>query len=192
MLKEFSKEIDWSFKTNSVFEVPSLKDFPFFRTKSIDHAYNVFKGKYNDIPLRLMDLEFFEGEFIARENHKHTIMLIETPWEMPKFRLDKEGVMDRIAGMAGFQDINIDGHEDFSHRFLLRGEDEKAIIKFFSDDLILFFESHPYYHIESNGKSLIIFKGQRVSTIREVKALASFGKSLTDELLKLVDQPSVK
>ena len=64
----------------------------------------------------------------------------------------------------------------------MRGEDEEAIRQFFTDRLILFFESHPYYHIESNGEAILIMKGQRLASISEVKALAVFGKELTHEL----------
>ena len=122
-----------------------------------------------------MDVEFFEGELIARESHKHTLLIIELNKTIPQFRLDKERIFHRIAGLAGFQDIDIYGHEDFSHRFLLRGNDEVAIRNFFTDRLILFFESHPYYHVESNGEAILILKGQRLASISEVKALAIYG-----------------
>lgn len=184
LLKEFSKEIKWKFKSNSVFETPVLESFPFFRAKTIDHAYNLFIGKHNEVQFELFDVEFFEGELIARENHKLTMLIIQLEKSIPEFRLDKERIFDRIAGLAGFRDINIEGHEDFSHRFLLRGNDEEAIRRFFTDELILFFESHPYYHIESNGQSILIVKGQRLASISEVKALAVFGKNLTHEIAK--------
>jgi hypothetical protein len=191
LLKEFSKEIGWKFKSNSVFETPVLESFPFFRAKTIDHAYNLFNGRHRGASFELFDVEFYEGELIARENHKLTMLIIQADKTIPKFRLDKERIFDRIAGLAGFKDINIDGHEDFSHRFLLRGEDEDAIRDFFSDRLILFFESHPYYHVESNGNAILILKGQRVASISEVKALAKFGKDLTEELIVSLEPISI-
>lgn len=181
-LKLFAKEIGWTFKTNSLFKVPKLEAFPFFRTRTIDHAYNIFKGEHNGIKLSLMDVEFFEGEFIAKEVFKHTVLLISPPFSIPKFRLDKERLLDRLAGLAGFEDHNIEGYEDFSRRFKLQGKDIEGIKNFFSHDIILFFESHPYYHLESDGKNILIFKGLRPSTISEIKALACYGKELIDEM----------
>lgn len=186
-LKNFSKEIGWSFRTNSIFETPVLENFPLFNAKTIDYAYNIFKGSHKEVELELMDIAFYEGELIARETHKHTIFLLTPNRPIPLFRLDKERIFDRIAGLAGFQDINIKGHEDFSRRFLLKGENQEEIKQFFSDELVLFFESHPYYHLESNGKRILILKGQRIATISEVKALASFGKALIDQLQKTVN-----
>jgi MFS superfamily sulfate permease-like transporter len=181
-LKEFSKDIDWNFKTNSVFEMPILETFPFFRAKIVDHVYNIFKGNYKGHDVNLMDIEFYEGEFVAREKHKLTVFLLKINYEIPAFRMDKERIFDRLAGMAGFQDINIDEHRDFSRRFMLKGQDEESIKAFLTDELVLFFESHPYYHLESNGDSILILKGQRLATISEVKAIASYGKGLIDEL----------
>ncbi|MEQ8909895.1 MAG: SulP family inorganic anion transporter [Vicingaceae bacterium] len=185
MLKEFAKEIDWNFRTNSVFDVPDLKAFPFFATKEIDHAYNMFKGEYQNRRLKLMDVEFYEGELVSREKHKQTVMLFELKQEFPAFRLDKERVLDRLADIAGFHDINFENHKDFSRRFTLRGDDEQQIRAFFNDDLILFFESNPYYHLECNGKSILIVKGLRLATISEVKALANYGKGLMDIMDKM-------
>jgi len=181
-LKDFAKEIEWKFKTNSIFEVPELENFPFFKAKMIDHAYNIFHGFSSVIDFKVMDLEFYEGEFIAQERHKKTLLLVDPKIDLPKFRLDKERIFDKIAALAWFQEINIEGHEDFSKRFSLKGEDEDGIKKFFTNELILFLESHPYYHIESNGEKLLIFKSLRVATISEIKALVSYGKELVNHL----------
>lgn len=182
-LKEFAKEINWKFKTNSIFKAPRLENFPFFERKTIDHAYNVFSGNFEDVELKVMDVEFYEGELYARESHKLTVLTFSLPYEIPTFRLDKERIFDRIAGLAGFQDINIPGHEDFSKRFLLKGTNEEEIIEFFSNRLVLFFESHPYFHLECDGSSILIFKSQRLATISEVKALSAYGRQLITELM---------
>ena len=183
-LKEFSKEVSWRFKTNSVIELPMLEGFPFFKRKTIDHAYNVFRGEYRGVKMKLMDVEFYEGEFIAKEVHKHTVLILSPPFPIPRFRLDKERIFDRIAGMAGFEDIDIEGHVDFSRRFKLKGKNVKKIKAFFSNEIVLFFESHPYYHLESDGKNILILKGNRILSISEVKALAMYGKELIKKMLK--------
>lgn len=181
-LKKFAKEIKWDFKPNSVYEVPELEEFPLFKTKSIDHIYNTFSGRMDGIKFRLFDAEYYEGEFIAKEVFRTSMLLIKLEKDIPEFTLDKEGFFHRVAELAGFSDINIKGHDDFSHRFLLQGDDKDAIIKFFNDELVLFFESNPYYHIQSDGKSMLIFKKERLASISEVKALLSFGKRLARQI----------
>ena len=90
------------------------------------------------------------------------------------------------AFIAGFKDIAIDNHPDFNRRFYLRGEDEDAIRELFTDELVLFLESNPYYHVESNGHSLMILKKERLLGVQEIKRMIYFGQHL-NELL----QPAV-
>ena len=106
------------------------------------------------------------------------------PNEIPVFTLDKEGLLDFIYGLAGFKDIDLENHADFNKRFYLSGENSEEIKTLFTDELILFLESNPYYHIESNGSSLLILKKERLLSVKEIKAMLYFGK----QLCKLVQQ----
>ena len=127
---------------------------------------------------KLFDVEFTEGEFIAKEVVKTTVMHINLDLEIPIFTLDKEGLLDFKYGLAGFKDITLDDHLDFNKRFYLSGEDIGAIKYLFTHELILFLESHPYYHIESNGSALLILKKERLLSVQEIKAMLYFGKQL--------------
>ncbi|WP_299246944.1 hypothetical protein [uncultured Aquimarina sp.] len=65
----------------------------------------------------------------------------------------------------------IEDHPNLSKRFFLLGEHIEKIKLFFTDELMLFFESNPYYHIESNGNELLLMRKERVASVKEVKAL---------------------
>ncbi|WP_296383424.1 SulP family inorganic anion transporter [Winogradskyella sp.] len=157
-------------------ETHFLDKFHFFRTKSIHHIYNKLSTK-NDI-LAIFDIEFSEGEFIAKETVRTTMLHITLGKKIPKFTLDREGFLEKVYAFAGFKDIPIQEHSDFNKRFYLLGEDDIAITAFFNDDIIHFFESNPYYHIESNGNSLLVFSKERLASTKEIKALFDFGKRL--------------
>ena len=47
-----------------------------------------------------------------------------------------------------------------------------------------FFESNPYYHIESKGDAILIFGKERLASITEIKAIFDFGKRLKDTISK--------
>ena len=49
---------------------------------------------------------------------------------------------------------------------------------FFTDELILFFESNKQYHIEASENGLLIIGNERFSSVKEMKALAYFGIGL--------------
>ncbi|SDR73501.1 Sulfate permease, MFS superfamily [Formosa sp. Hel1_31_208] len=153
-----------------------LNEFLYFKTKQINHIYNELTDDTNHF--NLFDIEFSEGEFIAKEVIRASMLHIKLNAFIPVFSLDRESLIDKVYAIAGFSDINFDKHQDFSKRFHLVGENIDDIKTFFNDELIHFFESNPYYHIESNGNSLLIFSRQRLASTKEIKALLDFGKRL--------------
>lgn len=103
---------------------------------------------------------------------------------IPEFTLDREGFMERLYSIAGYNDIPIDNHSDFSKRFYLLGEEPQMVQNYFNDDLVIFFESNPYYHVESDGVSLLVFRAQRTAGIKEIKNLIAFGNRLRSVVFK--------
>ena len=180
LLKSMAKEYKWSYTPNRSNKTKFLNKFIFFRTRKVPFFYN---SLYDEtITFHLFDIEFSEGEFIAREVVKTTILHIKLKRPIPVFTLDKEGLLDFIYGMAGFKDIQLENHPDFNKRFFLSGEDQDAIQNLFSNELILFLESNPYYHIETNGDSILILKKERLLSVKEIKAMIYFGKQLNQLL----------
>lgn len=153
-----------------------LDKFLFFRTKQINHIYNQLSNRSNSITL--FDIEFSEGEFIAKEVVRTTMLYIKLDKNIPEFTLDREGFLEKVYAFAGFRDIQITNNSDFSKHFHLLGEDEEAIKSFFDNEITHFFESNPYYHIESNGSAILVFEKERMASIKEIKAIFDFGKRL--------------
>jgi hypothetical protein len=46
----------------------------------------------------------------------------------------------------------------------------------------LFFESNKQYHIEANKNGLLIIGHERLSSVKEIKALAYFGMGLQKQI----------
>ena len=159
-------------------EVAFLNNFSFFNTKNIHHIYNRLSDENSSISL--FDIEFSEGEFIAKEVVRKTMLHMDLKFTIPEFTLDKEGFLEKVSAFAGYKDIHIENHNDFSKRFYLLGDNEAGIAKLFDDKVTRFFESNPYYHVESNGSALLIFGKTRLASVKEIKALYDFGKRLKD------------
>jgi len=160
-------------KSNAEF----LKEFIYFKTKKIEHIFNELKEKNKQY--QSFDITFSEGEFIAKEVVRTTMLYIKVSKKIPAFTLDKEGLMERFYALAGYEDIDFDGHTDFSNRFYLRGENPEEIRAFFTSELIRFFESNPYYHVESNKEGVLICNKERIASIKEIKGLLDFGIRLS-------------
>lgn len=183
-LQSIATDYTWQYDPKKNTDVACFHDFVFFKTKNINYINNAI---YDDSKVfRVSDVVFSEGEFIARTLVRATILTINFEKEIPKFTLDKEGLLEFVYKFAGFKDILIEGHPDFSKRFFLLGESPEKIRDFFTDDLVLFFESNPYFHIECNGSSLMLMQKERLSSIKEIKALLDYGcrleKIITGEL----------
>lgn len=176
LLKTLAKEYEWSYIPNKSTKTKFLNKFILFRAKKVPYFYNSFYDRTKTF--HLCDVEFSEGELIAKEVAKTTVLCMKLDKPVPVFTLDKEGLLDFIYGVAGFKDIQIENHPDFNKRFFLSGEDPLEIQRFFSDSLILFLESNPYYHIETNGDSILILKKERLLSVKEIKAMLYFGKQL--------------
>jgi len=184
-LKTTAKDFRWAYTPKKNVNTEMLRNFVFFRTKEIQHLYNKLQDK--EKRFYVFDVEFTEGAFIAREVVKTTAMHIQLNDKIPVFTLDKEGLLQMLYNLAGFKDIQIQDHADFNKRFYLSGENQQAIRSMFTDELILFFESNPYYHVESNGSSFLILKKERLLSVQEIKAMIYFGQ----QLYRLVQLKSV-
>lgn len=183
LLEELASDYTLEYHPEKNDNVEDLYKFLYFQTKHIQHSYNEFKDSRD--MLHLFDIIYSEGEFIAKETIRSTMITIDLPIPIPTFTVDKEGFLEKFSAIAGWKDINIDGHSDFSNRFYLVGENVTAIKEFFSDTLIHFLESNPYYHIESKGNQVLIFSKERLSTIKEIKALLDYSKRLEKVLLNV-------
>ncbi|WP_052143684.1 SulP family inorganic anion transporter [Wocania ichthyoenteri] len=176
-----AKDYNFNYSSKKEKEVSFLNNFRFFSTKHINHIYN--KLSHKDDAICLFDIEFSEGEFIAKEVIRSTMLHIELNHNIPEFTLDREGFLEKVSAFAGFKDIDIENHDDFSDRFYLQGDNEMEISKFFNDDVTHFFESNPYYHVESKGNTLLIFGKERLASLKEIKALFDFGKRLKEVIV---------
>ena len=179
-LQKLATVLGWKYVSEFILEASFLERFLFFKTKTIHYRYNTLEN--DEGTFRLFDLYYSEGVFIMKEDLKGTFLLLTAPSPLPVFVLDKEDIRATIYQFKGFKDINFKNHPDFSKRFFLSGDDPRAIRKWFTPELIFFFESHPQYHIESNGKALLIKGKDRLASIQEVKNMFAFA----DEMMRLL------
>lgn len=174
LIENISKKMQWQYDAFSDFKMDVLQNFGYFKTRRIQKLSNVLSNN----SCTIFDVHFSEGELFAKQIIKTTMMHIHPKKSIPDFTLDKEGLFEHILHFVGFADIDLENHPDFSKRFYLSGKDEIKIKEFFTDELILFFESNKQYHISANKNGLLIFGNERLASVKEIKALAYFGIGL--------------
>ncbi len=176
VLSKLSQDYNYEYHPNRLNKAAFLESFIFFRSKKVNYIHNLIISK--DQPITAFDINFTEGEFIAKEVVNTTMVHIDLQRILPEFTLDKDGFLRRLYGVAGFSNINISSPGDFSKRFYLLGAQPDDVKNFFSKTIVHFFESNPYFHIESNGKSLLIFGKERSASVQEITNLIGFSSRL--------------
>ncbi len=181
-LEALSKKLKWSYRPELSSDPQSLEKFEYFKSKQINYQYNVMVDATERFSL--FDLSYSEGAFIAKEDLKSSFLMIKLDQQVPQFILDKEYLLASLYEPLGYKDIDFIDAPDFSRRFFLSGKNRSEIRKWFSPELIFFFESHSYFHIETN-KNILLIKGKnRLSSIDEIKKMLAFGTELTHILKK--------
>ena len=173
-IETISKEMRWKYDAFSEQEMKELPTFGYFKNRRLNKVSNVLSNE----DCTIFDIQFSEGEMIAKQVIKATMLHIHTKKDIPFFTLDKEGIFEYLLDFAGYKDIDIDNHPDFSKRFYLSGKNQEKIRTFFTDELVLFLESNKQYHIEASENGLLIIGNERFSSVKEMKALAYFGVGL--------------
>jgi hypothetical protein len=103
-------------------------------------------------------------------------LIIKKAADIPVFTIEKEGFFEKVQDMVDHQDIDFKEHPDFSDKFVLKGPDESRIRDFFHRGLIKKIEENPHFHIESNGKDIIIYNFDDDSDNESVSQLIRMGK----------------
>jgi hypothetical protein len=67
----------------------------------------------------------------------------------PRFSVWPESWPEKIEGKLGFQDIDFDQHPEFSSKFVLRGDDETAVRRFFTTKILDMFAAQPGISVDA-------------------------------------------
>ena len=179
----------WSFERDVDWNTSYFRNFHFFDSRPIEMKNNSLQGvdMQSKAKWEIADIVFDEGAMLALEVYQTTVQVVRLPTQIPKFIIDKEGFFDKIFNRVrvlsgASRDINFKKNPVFSSKFLLSGEDEKAIRKFFTDDLLTFLSENEVHHIESNGEALMIFKYIHIARTDEVQNMLTFAQNLLSHM----------
>ncbi len=187
-LQTLAQQNNYSFNILPDQDSQDLNKFKFFELRPIERKSNALSGKFeiSENSWEIADVVFNEGASFTSEIFYSTLMTIKLNNEIPKFMMEKEGfvekLFDRVMAFTGYKDINFKMYTKFSSQFLLMGDNEALIRAFFTPQLISFFEEESIFHVECNGKALLVFSKIKLARTDETQKLLSFGESLIEEL----------
>jgi hypothetical protein len=162
-LKLLAESLNFTFSQkgdDSMLEM--LGRFHLFSQGHSRRVSNVFSGRFNDIPVTVMDYRYTTGGGKSSHTWQQTVLAFESDkLLLPCFVLRPENLFDKIGSVFGKKDINFETAPVFSKRYLLRGEDEESIRKLFKEWVLQYYEQNPGISTEGDGKMLIYYRSSR-------------------------------
>jgi MFS superfamily sulfate permease-like transporter len=183
-LKRMTYSKGWELDVNINWKVEKLRSFHFFQNKQLLFQTNIIKGNLNTLPFIISDVSYTEGILEGGIDHRTTFLRYPLREPIPVFVLERELVIDRVIHTADSKDIVFRNFRHFSNHFHLYGPDEKGIREFFSKEMILFFETHSVYHIESSGNSILVFPKEKLVKATQIEIMVAFVQELLEKISK--------
>ena len=141
-----------------------ISDFALFNSGRSRKNTKVISGETDEVRIAIFDYQYTTGSGKNSHTHHQSVVALQSSkLMMPRFRMRPEGMFDKLGSLVGANDIDFDSHPNFSRMFVLKGDDEEAIRKFFTNDLLNFFEDYTGYSVEGRDGALILYRpGKRI------------------------------
>jgi hypothetical protein len=143
-----------------------LQRFSLFSRGRNHQMKNAMKSRKDSANLTIFDYTYVVGGGKSTQYHFHTVLVMESDsLRLPVFTLRPEGLLDRIGGALGSQDIDFDDHPEFSKLFVLKGNDkgsnEEAIRSVFDRKVIEAFAGRKGVTVAGIPGMMVYMKGGR-------------------------------
>lgn len=80
----------------------------------------------------------------------------------PRFALGPKNFLDKIGGLRGLQEINIDGFPVFLKEYTLNGPEKAAVLAFFNPRVVNYFEQNLDWCVQACDDRILVFKKETV------------------------------
>jgi hypothetical protein len=146
---------------------------------------NVMRGISNDLEVKIFDFGYVRSEYDGQRSMQTVICFRSPQLDLPAFCLRPKNVLHQIAKLFGFQDLVIAGRAQFSKTYLLRGQDQAAVRKLFTDDVVAYYERSTSLFTEGDGNQLLFYRWAKRVDADQIRFFVQEGF----EVLSLFWQP---
>lgn len=140
-----------------------LQQFRLFNRGHSRRMKNVMTAVTEHTTLTIFDYQYTTGGGKNSHTHSRTLVALESAaFQFPQFSVRPEGFGDKLASKLGFQDIDFDHHPDFSSKFVLQADDENAVRRFFTSQILDLFVSRPDVSVDAAPGLITYWKPRRM------------------------------
>jgi len=177
-LKKIASKHEWKFLPAKTISFDNFVGFNFGANSRIVHAQNIVSGTYEGVRLIYSEIIYDKTLDTVSPDSQLAAIIIKPPADIPTFILEKEGFFEKVTDLASKADIDFEAFPVFSDRFVLKGPDKQKIREYFHPGLIRKMEQDPHFHVESNGKAILIYRFDKANDEESISELFRFGKIL--------------
>lgn len=169
----YSEEADWG----------EFENLPLFDRGRSRRGRNALVGTTAGNAVTVMDYQYTVGSGKNSQTHQQTVALFpQAGQNLPDFELSPENFLHKIGQVFGFQDIDFEDDEEFSKRFLLRGEDETRIRATFTPSVRAACGNFTDWTIQVRGGKVAVFKPSRRCDAAELPSFLANGLRIVSAL----------
>lgn len=126
-LEAFARRINFSFTPDAADRVAEqFTGFPPFGHGRSRRVSNLLEGQRGGARWEMFDYRYTTGSGKNRRTHRYGVVAARVPLAFPRTTIRPEGVFDKIASLAGFDDLNFES-EAFSRRYHVQSEDRRRV-----------------------------------------------------------------
>ena len=100
------------------------------------------------------------GKSRSTRTHRFSYLIVHPPWHTPPLLIRREGVMDKLAGAFGFDDIDFESVE-FSKRFYVKSADKRFAYDVLHPRMMEFLLAQKPPMLDIEDGALCLSDGQR-------------------------------
>ena len=178
-LKKLAELLNFTFSEKGDALASFLSGFYLFSQSYFPSISNVLSGRFNGIPVWIMDYKYTESVGRHPSTYQQTVLAFNSnKLQLPSFILRPTNLFDKIGIVLGDKDINFDIAPVFSKQYSLRGNNEEAIRRLFNDRALEYYERHPGLSTEGDGNKLIYYRFSKLVSPNKIQAFLQEGYDL--------------
>lgn len=168
----FSSEDTEQFRTR-------LLEFQFFKEGRAHRVYNLLRAEAEGVRLSVFDYQYTTGSGKHQHTHRQSVLVVESDsLHLPPLTIRPESLLDAIANVFGFRDIDFADHPEFSQRFVLKSPNEELTRKLFDAEIFQFFVARRDVSLEANRNRMVYLRRGKSVQPKDLKAFLADGLQL--------------
>ncbi len=186
-LRNIADKLDLEYQPTDEWGIlPQLQDFKLFSTGFGGKMRHVLsrQDELMESTVHIFDYRYLVWAGKSTRKIEQTVFFLESQkLGLPEFYMQPERFFHRIGELLGLtEDIDFEGHIDFSYNYRLKGKEEGYIRHSFKEDVLRFFAIEKGWSMEGMGFYLVLYKKNKILKPILIEGFYNKGLSLYEQL----------